>query len=401
MKEFPLWRSPRAGLLGAALMALPMIVFSLSPLLGGYLIALILFAWPTAVCLAGLCCGSLPMLMGTAGALLAMGRVFGQQGLLLTAVYLLPVLAAFLYVIVTRTPFKRGCVMLIVAHVVALAAVFWLLQQLAGGDLYGRAGQLAMEGLQTWELGDTLLYEFYAMRLLELPASLAEGALVQVPGGYTLSDAARADLLLSAKALVTAVLPVMVPSLLVRQSILGGVGCLLLPLRLGGALQSRREGTEADADVPDDAPSQDAAEPSDATTAAVLQSIRRPSMRPDPVPAGFPDLGMPPFRAWHLPRGIGWQVGLALVLGYMLQVSAVPALAVAGAMLYAAAGAVFSVQGAALINFIQHTRGTKRFWRILVPLLLLSTSLLLIAGVFDQITNVRGLRKPREPKEEI
>ena len=395
MKEFPLWRSPRAGLLGAALMALPMIVFSLSPLLGGYLIALILFAWPTAVCLAGLCCGSLPMLMGTAGALLAMGRVFGQQGLLLTAVYLLPVLAAFLYVIVTRTPFKRGCVMLIVAHVVALAAVFWLLQQLAGGDLYGRAGQLAMEGLQTWELGDTLLYEFYAMRLLELPASLAEGALVQVPGGYTLSDAARADLLLSAKALVTAVLPTMVPGILVRQSILGGVGCLLLPLRLGAKLQAKRQGIPdgGDNEKPD-------ADGDDVPWQAPVKRGPAP-IEPDPVPPGFPDLSMPPFRAWHIPQGRGRYVVIALAVGYMLQVSAVPALAVAGALLYAAAGAVFTVQGAALINFMQHTRNTRPFWRVAVPLLLLSTSLLLIAGVLDQVTNVRGLRKPREPKEEI
>ena len=378
MKDLPLWRSPRAGVLGAVLMALPMAVLSASPLAGGYLAAAVLFIWPAAVCVAGLVSGGLSLLLGAGAALLAMGRTFGQNGLLLATVYLIPILAVFVYVILRRVPFRRGCFFLIGAHVIALAAVYWLLQEMAGGDLYTRAGELAVEGLQAWPLGDTLLYNFYEMGLLELPAKLAEGALVAVPGGYTLSDAARQDLLLSAKALVTSLLASMVPGVIARQSILGGVGCLLLPLRLGFVAQERRE-------FPGSTPP--------AETPAQGEEKEKAFVH-------FPDLGMPPFRTWHLPRGMGWQAGLALVGGYFLQVSETPAVAVAGAILYAAAGAVWAIQGAALINYTQHLRGTRRFWRILIPLLLLSTSLLLIVGVFDQITNARGLRKPPEPKEE-
>ena len=78
-----------------------------------------------------------------------------------------------------------------------------------------------------------------------------------------------------------------------------------------------------------------------------------------------------------------------------------PALAVAGMILYSAASAVFSLQGLALLNYIQHMRNRKRTWRIIVPLLLMMTRLLMILGVFDQLVNLRGLRKPREPKEGI
>ena len=94
------------------------------------------------------------------------------------------------------------------------------------------------------------------------------------------------------------------------------------------------------------------------------------------------------------------RAGAALALGLLFQGSAVPALAVAGIILYYVGQAVFSIQGAAMINFSQHARGTGRFWRVFVPLLLISTTLLMVVGIFDQIVNVRGLRKPPEPKEE-
>ena len=115
----------------------------------------------------------------------------------------------------------------------------------------------------------------------------------------------------------------------------------------------------------------------------------------------FPDLEMPPLQTWHIPRGIGWQVGLALIGGYLLRFSGTHAVKIAGIMLYAAASGVFMIQGAAFINFMQKRRGTKRFWRVLVPLLLMTTPFLMFIGIFDQFNNVRGLRKPPEPKEDI
>jgi hypothetical protein len=59
------------------------------------------------------------------------------------------------------------------------------------------------------------------------------------------------------------------------------------------------------------------------------------------------------------------------------------------------------IQGAALVNELQHRRGSRAGWRFAIPLLLSFTAVLLFAGIFDQIVNVRGLRKPPEPKEEF
>ena len=100
----------------------------------------------------------------------------------------------------------------------------------------------------------------------------------------------------------------------------------------------------------------------------------------------FPDLQMPRFETWHLPRGIGWQVGAALVAGYFLRT---------------AARSLFIIQGAALVNFMQKARGTKRTWRVIVPILLMLFSVLVFLGIFDQISNIRGLRKPRDTKEDF
>ena len=93
--------------------------------------------------------------------------------------------------------------------------------------------------------------------------------------------------------------------------------------------------------------------------------------------------------------------GLLLLAGYLLRSSAHPTAAIAGTVLYSAGHAVFSIQGAALVNFMQKSKGTRRGWRVIVPILLLLFSLLVFIGIFDQISNIRRLRKPREPKEEI
>ena len=382
MKDFPLIRSVPSAVVGTLALVLPMLILSANLMDGMYLAALLLFLGPAALCVCGAVCGSLPLAVSCAAALLSMGRVFGGRGMLLTAVYLLPVIAVFLTIVLRRVPFWTGCGLMIGTHVALFAAVYLILQQWAGGDLYTAAASLSMNALEKWEYGDYVLYEFYSMGLIDLPASLAEG--VRLEGyGILLSDAARQDLLLSVGNLVSSTLSSAIPGLIItRQSIVGGVGCLLLPLRFGYLAQRKRQyGPE-----PRRAPAPMEGERTEAGEA---------------LPVDFPDLNMPALRRWYIPRKYGWQAGAALALGLLLQGSAQPALAVAGMILYNAGGALFTIQGAAMINFSQNMRGTGRFWRVAVPMLLISTSLLMIVGIFDQIVNIRGLRKPPEPKEEF
>ena len=97
---------------------------------------------------------------------------------------------------------------------------------------------------------------------------------------------------------------------------------------------------------------------------------------------------------------MGWKVGVALIVGTLLQSSGSVPLAIAGVLLNGGATAIFTLQGVAMINFMQKMKGTRLGWRIAIPLILYMTSLLSIVGIFDQLNNFRGLRKPRQPKEE-
>ena len=376
MKDFPLYRTPRAAVIGVLVLALPLVLLSLSPLGGLYAVMAVVFLLPTAACMAGLIGGALPMTLAAAAGLYAMQRVAGPMGLTLAAVYVLPILLAFVLVVSLRVPFLSACFTLIGVHVAALAACYLLLQQWTGGELYTAAGIAAANALDKWELGSTMLYHFYSSGLIDLPEDLRGTALIPVLGGYMLSPAARSDLLLSVRGLVSDAMASLIPNLIVTQSILGGVGCLLLPLRFGSVAAQRRA-VRAEAAMETKTDANGGAAPS------------------------FPDLGMPPFETWHLPRGIGWQVGLALVAGYVLRASSSAPVAVAGVILYSAAHAVFTIQGAALVNYMQKARGRKRFWRVAVPLALMLLSVLMFLGVMDQISNIRRLRKPREPKEDM
>ncbi|MBQ9263073.1 MAG: DUF2232 domain-containing protein [Clostridia bacterium] len=375
MKDFPLYRSPKAAVVGTLLIALPVLLLSLSTLSGMYAAMLVVFLLPVAACTAGLVCGALPMALGTAAGLYAMYRLAGTPGLTLTAAYLIPIVACFVLMVAFRVPFQQSCPALIGVHVAAMAGCYLLLQRWTGGQLYTAAGRAVMNALEHWELGDTMLYQFYSMGLINLPDKMEGKALLPVLGGYVLSAEARQDLLLSLNALISNMLSLLIPNLIVSQSILGGVGCLLLPLRFGYIAAERRAFLSETADAETDENGK--------------------------AKVDFPDLQMPKFETWHLPRGIGWQVGAALAVGYFLRSSGNSVAGIAGMILYSAAHAVFTIQGAALVNYMQKMRGTKRVWRIIVPVALMLFSVLVFLGIFDQISNVRGLRKPREPKEEI
>lgn len=376
MKEFPMIRSAQAAGIGTLLIAGPLLLLSLSPLLGMYAAMLVIFLLPTALCTAGLVCGFLPMMAGAAAGLFSMYQLAHFPGLQLTAVYILPILAAFIFIMIRQIPFRKACPIMIGVHVASLAAAYLLLQQMAGGQLYTLAGDAVASALENWEMGDSMLYQFYMMGLINLPEELAEGMLMQVgEAAYTLSAQARADLLLSVRTMVNTMLLSLLPSLIVQQSLLGGVGCLLLPLRFGFIAAERR------------------AFRGNGENGYIQGEDGKKTV-------DFPDLGMEPLSMWHLPRGIGWQVGAALAAGYLMQQSAVPALALGGILLYSAASTVFVIQGFALINFLQKAKGSKRPMRIIVPILLFFLSVLMYVGIFDQITNIRVLRKHREPEEE-
>ena len=371
-------RSVKSAVIGSLLVIIPYALLLpgrdiLGPLPAVYAVMLTAILLPTALCLITMVCGTAPMLVAVGAAMSVLYTLMGVTGFALSALYVLPILAAFLVIMRREVPFKKSCPIMIGVHVAALAAVFAVCQRLTGGDLYNAAGNVVADFLKQWDMGDLLLYEFYSMGLIDLRESLRDNALQSSLYTFALSDAAREDMLLSVRTMITGQLQMLIPNLIVTQSIQGGVACLLLPLRFGYLAEEKRAFRRE--------------EP--VGTPGEKQAV------------DFPTLDMPPFQTWHLPRGIGWQVGAALVAGYVLRLSGTFALRIAGIMLYGAASSIFVIQGAAFINFMQKQRGTKRFWRVLVPLLLMTTPFLMFIGIFDQLNNVRGLRKPPEPKEDI
>lgn len=371
-------RSVKAAVIGSLLVIVPYALLLpgrdiLGPLPAVYAVMLTAYLLPTALCLITMVCGTAPMLVAVGAAMSVLYTLMGVTGFALSALYVLPILAAFLVIMRREVPFKKSCPIMIGVHVAALAAVFAVCQRLTEGDLYNAAGSAVADFLKQWDMGDLLLYEFYSMGLIDLRESLRDNALQSSLYTFALSDAAREDMLLSVRTMITGQLQMLIPNLIVTQSIQGGVACLLLPLRFGYLAEEKRAFRRE--------------EP--VGTPGEKQAV------------DFPTLDMPPFQTWHLPRGIGWQVGAALVAGYVLRLSGTFALRIAGIMLYGAASSVFVIQGTAFINFMQKQRGTKRFWRVLVPLLLMTTPFLMFIGIFDQLNNVRGLRKPPEPKEDI
>ena len=370
-------RSVKSAVVGSILLMIPYLLLLpgreiLGPLPAVYAVMLTVYLLPLALCLVTMVCGTLPMLIGLITALSTVTTLMGTTGLTLCALYALPVVGAFLVLVQMQVPFKKSCPIMIGVHVAALALVFAVSQKMTGGDLYNRAGSAVADFLKSWNLGDLLLYEFYSMGLIDLRESLRDNALQSGLYSFSLSDAAREDMLLSVRTMITGQLQLLIPNLIATQSIQGGVACLLLPLRFGYLAEEKRAFLR---DEPMGVPGE-------------KQKV------------DFPTLDMPPFQTWHIPRGIGWQVGVALIGGYLLRYSRTFALKIAGIMLYGAASSVFMIQGAAFLNFIQKRRGSKRFWRVIVPLLLMTTPFLTFIGIFDQMNNVRGLRKPPEPKED-
>ena len=152
-KNLPLVRSVKACVVGALLVALPFLFFMLpgqrilGPLPALYASLLILYLLPAALCLVTAVCGLAAAVAGLAAAMACMASLTGTQGLLLSALYLVPVFAAFLIVLRFEIPFWKSLLTMIAVHAAALTAVFLLARSLAGGDLYTGAGNAVADFL--------------------------------------------------------------------------------------------------------------------------------------------------------------------------------------------------------------------------------------------------------------
>lgn len=375
MKDFPMIRTTGAGVLGTLLIAAPLLLLSQNVITGIYAILLVMYLLPMAACLVAGTSGILPGAVSALCGVFAVYRVAGAVGAELAALYVVPVFAAFLIVIGKRMPFFRGCAVMIGVHLVTLLGCVLILQSMVGEmSLYEAAGEAVYRTLPQYGWCDSVLYEFYDIGYLSLSSELVPDMVIKTAAGWELSAAARTDLLLTLRSSVISLMTSLLPTFIVGHSIWSGVSCLFLPLRFGESKQRKRVAQE--------------------------QFVKPEEVKAEDV--AFPDLQMPALRDWFIPRGKGWKVGLAFALGLLLQlVGNSNGVVMAGILLYAGASAVLSIQGLAMVNYIQHKKNRRIFWRAFVPGLFMLFGMMHIAGLFDQMFDIRLLRRNGSQKEEM
>ena len=330
-----------------------------------------------ALCTVSLKSGWLPALLCLGFSVGGMYLMMGSVAAWCTLAYLAPTWLLFLlfYTQKTRWPYAAGA--LILCQVICQAAMFLVLNRMAGGELFARAGELIAEAMAKSDMGDMLLISMANYGFIGMSGDLADGAVLLTELGYTLTDPARQELLLSLRSLINSLLTALLPGMLISHSIETALLSHVWPRH---RMEREMLTEESETEAKDDKPAEDK------TGDAVFS---------------FDSDKLPHISKWHLPRPWGLRFGI-LGAGYFLSSARNPAIAMLGQMFYALFTTVFSIQGLATMNFVQHKKGTKYAWRVALPLILtlLLPNTLMFLGIIDQVTNMRRLRPMRRSPDD-
>ena len=312
--------------------------------------------------------GILPMLVCELATFITLGILGEFTMLTCGGVYLLPMTVAFLFCVLARERFVSAVRMLVVALVGGHFCLWAMLRYIFGMSLELALANRVIVAVYTHPYRDGILYNLLSNGLLEIPVQLQETAIVSTPEGLTFSVDALNELLLQIRDTVMRLVHAALPVMFLSGSVLTALTGLSLGIYYGQRAAQRRAFKRNEE----------------------LQQI--------------PDLGMPPLRTWHLPRPWGLRVGV-LAVGYLLmRYGQNDVLYILGSLMWQTFTLCFGIQGLASINAHQHRRGTSRSWRVAViaaslVFQFLQTALVIV-GVVDQFSNVRGLRPPLRPRDE-
>ena len=374
LSSAPLVRSKKASLIMGLVLTLPILLSAFSAVTKAYVVLFLLFLHPLLMGICTLWCGSgcgmLAALSGCLGAYFA----FGSTGLGIACVYLLPFLITILYVLNKKIPFFKGCGMLAAVFLLSQMVCFLMLKaQCPDGDVYRAAGE-GFAGLLTESgQGDYILAFLYQSGFLTISESVQSDAFVQIGEYYYLTEAGVQELLLALTGLIEDAAKAL-PACIVSDSILFSAGSLGLGLYIGKISYQRRNFKREDA--PED-----------------LDDNQQTVTPPEP---DFPDLQMPALSDWFLPRRVGLCVAL-FASGYVIaMVSSGEAAYMLGNMMFSVFSSVYMLQGMASLDFLHKKLGRKvvsrRVW--LIVFTVLASSVLVILGCVDQLTNYRKKRPP-------
>ena len=396
MRDFPMIRSLKAAIVLTVLFLLPLLLFSGEQVTALYGLMLAITVSPVLICVTALWGGSLPALVGAVSAVLMALIPFGAKAGLLMALYLLPFLAAFATVVARRVDFFKAVLIMAGVYLLSGAAVLLILQNQTEGTLYRSGAEWIVRLINDSGMGDEILISLVQSGLIGLDSSLTLRA-QSLFGGLT--GLGRSELSLSLTSLMEDMLgraPVMLVSCSIWFSVLG----LGLALYIGRISEQRRAfiGGRREELRAALAKQREAIERGGENASIQLDGGREYAEKlkqaENEIPEGFPDLHMPSFSQWHLPRKVGLMAAIP-ALGYLPGLfSANAAAQTVGGMLASVFSVVYTIQGMAAFDFAQKKTGRSRFSRcmFLGVLTLLFSRIFLILGVIDQAVDFRKLR---------
>ena len=362
MRERSFFISPRAALIASALVAASAVFLASMPLASVNLGTMILFIYPFILLLIAGLAGFAPAF--GAVAILALGMYISSRSLAasaLSALYLLPPLAAWMACVLLKKPFWHTVGIMLVAYIAVVLAIYIMLQAQSGGNMAAWGAEAAINGLQTLPERDVLLYLFSRSGFLQLNTDTVGQVFIENGQAWFFTQEALTELYNQVRTRVDLWLRGVVPTLISSMSI---------NLNVAG-------------------------------TAVALYYARRHAQRvsfknnDDQLTHLFEHMLPPAFSQWYVPKKYG---SLLWILGgfYLLsRLSRNPTLFLAGGMMYNVFAAVYVLQGLSLVNSFQKARGAQPRTRglTIVLLFMIASPFAMMLGIFDQLRDPRKLRK--------
>lgn len=369
MRSLKLYTSPRAALWSLLPLAALLYLQTLMPFSALYLGISLLFVMPfllqVILCVAGLAPAALALLMSVA----AMQLSLGMQGTQAALIYLLPPLAAYIICLELRLAWPQSMLAIGLSLTLSALLLFVYARAALGGDPFQRLTESAAQAMEALPERDYFLDSFYRLGILALPDHIAASPLVPKDGGgFTFSAEALAEFYKQLGARLDLWFRALLPTLVSSYSVWLGVAGPFISTHYG-----RRH--------------------------AQRLAFRGPEgLKQEGI---FQGLALPDFAQWHLPRTQGYALfacgGIYLITRLMPGGS----LGLAGHMLYQVFTAFFSIQGLSLLNHLQKRRSSRPFTRgiSMVGMALILPMAAMLLGVYDQISDPRKLRTPKDKQD--
>lgn len=366
MRSIKWYTSPRSVLICLLPMGFAVYLLNAMPLSGLYSGFALLFAAPFALQSILTVAGLLPAV--AAGGIASLGFLYSgsAQAALLSLLYLMLPLAAYIVCLHLQVDWRHSMQALALTFAGTVLLIYLLLRRMVAPELFEYLSQAAIKALDAMPERDYVLDTFYRFGLLSLPEQIAQSPLTEAAGGgYTYSAEALQEFYRQVSARVDLWLRSLLPTLVCSVSIWYAVAGSFVSHTLGRKHAQR------------------------------LAFRRNDESRQDDY---FTGLRLPEFSLWFIPKQLGFVLMGMGVLSLVTRLSGGGRVALAGQMLYMVFAALFGIQGLSLVNHLQKRQNVRpgmRVFTMLVIMAVISQATVLI-GLFDQLSDPRKLRKPPE-----